>query len=60
MIVQLATHDGGEPLMRALSCMTEALELLDAADTPADIGAHLDLAIERLRVVAANVAQFPA
>ena len=34
---------------RALTLMEEALALLDVADAPADIGAHLDLAVERLR-----------
>ena len=33
----------------ALHTMAEALQLLDEAELPADIGAHLDLAIERLR-----------
>jgi hypothetical protein len=33
----------------ALRLMTEALALLDEAEAPADIGAHLDLAICRLQ-----------
>lgn len=33
---------------QALRLMQEALALLDIAQAPADIGAHLDLAIERL------------
>lgn len=37
-----------EKLEKALACMQAALALLDDADAPADIGAHLDLAICRL------------
>ena len=33
----------------ALKLMTEALRTLDESPLPADIGAHLDLAIVRLR-----------
>jgi hypothetical protein len=33
----------------ALACMERALELLDEAGVPSDIGAHLDLAICKLR-----------
>ncbi|MEA1070920.1 hypothetical protein [Sphingomonas sp. LY160] len=33
----------------AMRLMTEALIILDENDMPADIGAHLDLAINRLR-----------
>jgi len=33
----------------ALSLMERALGVLDANDLPADIGAHLDLAINRLK-----------
>jgi hypothetical protein len=35
--------------VRALNLMKEALRLLDDAKAAADIGAHLDLAIHRLR-----------
>ena len=35
--------------MRALELMTEALLALDESTLPPDIGAHLDLAIDRLR-----------
>ena len=35
--------------MRALELMTEALLTLDESTLPSDIGAHLDLAIDRLR-----------
>jgi hypothetical protein len=38
-------------LEQALSHMEAALDSLDAADAPADVGAHLDLAICRLREV---------
>lgn len=38
-----------EMLRRALIFMEDALRLLDEADCPADVGAHLDLAIWRLR-----------
>lgn len=33
----------------ALSDMDHALRLLDEVDVPADVGAHLDLAINRLK-----------
>jgi len=33
----------------ALNHMEEALRILDELELPADIGAHLDLAINRLR-----------
>ena len=35
--------------MSALALLQEALSILDQADVPADIGAHVDLAISRLR-----------
>ena len=38
----------------ALAHMEEALELLDGCNAPADVGAHLDLAICRLRDVLAE------
>lgn len=34
---------------KALDLLEEALQILDDADAPADIGAHADLAICRLR-----------
>jgi hypothetical protein len=37
-----------ERMTRALALMTEALKLLDEAGAPAQLGAHLDLAIVRL------------
>lgn len=39
------------PLGDALTSMTTALQLLDSADAPADIAAHLDLAVHRLQEV---------
>lgn len=38
----------GAKLADAMSLMQQALQLLDETDAPADIGAHLDLAIVRL------------
>lgn len=45
----------------ALERMSEALKLLDESDAPADVGAHLDLAIERLKeeIATAEVADQP-
>lgn len=43
-----------EKLEKALSCMQSALQLVDDADAPADIGAHLDLAICRLKELLAQ------
>jgi len=40
-------NDG--PIKRALELVTEAMDLLDAYDGPADAAAHLSLAQERLR-----------
>lgn len=40
-----------EELQSAFDKMYAALELLDRASAPADVGAHLDLAICRLRDV---------
>ena len=37
-----------EELHTAMAKMKDALELLDRADAPPDVGAHLDLAISRL------------
>lgn len=36
------------PLVEALQLMQRALTLVDEAEGPADVGAHLDLAIARL------------
>jgi hypothetical protein len=38
----------GSKLAEAMTLMQQALQLLDETDAPADIGAHLDLAIVRL------------
>lgn len=38
-----------EKLEKALALMDAALQLLDEADSSADVGAHLDLAICRLK-----------
>lgn len=38
-------------LESALSALTEALRLLDEVAAPADVGAHVDLAIHRLQDV---------
>ena len=43
-----------EMLRKALGLMEDALDLLDGADCSADVGAHLDLAICRLRDFAAD------
>ena len=45
----LADVGGNDGAIEALNHMVRALELLDAHSVPADIGAHLDLAIHRLR-----------
>lgn len=42
------SHDRNENAGEALLHMNRALTLLDEGDCPADIGAHLDLAINRL------------
>jgi hypothetical protein len=47
-----AEQAGATGLMEtALRRMREALELLDQAQAPADVGAHLDMAIARLTEV---------
>lgn len=43
-----ARHD---MLRKALALMEHALALLDEADCSADVGAHLDLALWRLREI---------
>lgn len=40
---------GQQLLMDALALMEKALELLDEAQAPPELGAHLDLATSRLR-----------
>lgn len=44
---KLLTHDNR--LSDALDLLIDALRLLDTASAPPDIGAHVDLAIHRLR-----------
>jgi len=41
--------------MQALELMERALALLDECDAAAEIGAHLDLAIQRLRSMLASI-----
>ena len=43
------------PLAEALHLMTLALDILDREKAPSDIGAHLDLAIQRLREAIASI-----
>ena len=45
------SEDGKPALEVAMQHMKAALELLDRTGAPADIGAHLDLAINRLEAV---------
>jgi hypothetical protein len=45
---KLKERDRAEQLAEALHLMKEALALLDLAGAPSDVGAHLDLAIDRL------------
>lgn len=40
--------------------MTTALQLLDSADAPADIAAHLDLAVHRLQEVMGVIEMAPS
>ena len=44
-----AHSPNGDGVAEALDLMARALELLDASAAPADAGAHLDLAMHRLR-----------
>ena len=45
----MQSSDEQQQLLSALGHMETALKLLDEVDAPADIGAHLDLALCRLR-----------
>ncbi len=38
-----------DAIATAIALVTEALAELDAVEAPADIGAHLDLALHRMR-----------
>lgn len=44
-----AEYAGERTVAAALNLMVDALAILDEREVPSDIGAHLDLAIERLR-----------
>lgn len=46
---QVSYSSEQERLEKALMCMQSALQLLDNSDATADIGAHLDMAICRLK-----------
>jgi hypothetical protein len=46
---QLKKMELGHAIARAIEMVSQALEMLDEADAPADIGAHLDLALHRMR-----------
>ena len=46
-------------LQSAMARMREALDLLDSAGAPANVGAHLDLAICRLRDVICQIDHRP-
>ena len=46
---QLKKMELDHVIARAINLVTKALALLDEADAPADIGAHLDLALHRMR-----------
>lgn len=50
----------GAGLGEALTRMTTALQLLDSADAPADIAAHLDLAVHRLQEVMGVIEMAPS
>ena len=51
MTAPLSNREPSPLLTVALSSMRNALQLLDDAEAPGDIGAHLDLAIVRLEEV---------
>lgn len=46
---QLKGADLDGAITRAIDLVTEALAILDAVEAPGDIGAHLDLALHRMR-----------
>lgn len=49
MAEALSNESGvGEPLRIAREALQQTLAYLDASDAPADIGAHVDLALHRL------------
>ncbi len=49
--VQTLSVSVEDAIAAALALVTDALERLDTAAAPADIGAHLDLALHRMRSV---------
>jgi len=48
-----------DPRVQAMQFLTLALELLDKSDAPADIGAHVDVAICRLSEVMGQSEETP-
>lgn len=48
-----------DPRLGAIHFLTLALQLLDESDAPADIGAHVDVAIARLSEVLGQSDQAP-
>jgi hypothetical protein len=48
---QLKNDAVDDAIARAIELVSEALAGLDETDAPADIGAHLDLALHRMRRV---------
>ena len=53
----MAREDSG--LKQALRMMNDALELIDARGTATDVGAHLDLAIQRRAALLAPARECP-
>ena len=49
LLQEMSERPHHRSLLNALSMMESALEILDDADAPGHIGAHLDLAAARLR-----------
>ena len=43
------SHESSSRLQIAMTHLTKALSLLDEAQAPGDIGAHVDLALHRVR-----------
>jgi hypothetical protein len=48
-----------DPRVRAMHYLTVALELLDESEAPADIGAHIDVAVTRLSDVLGQSEEAP-
>jgi hypothetical protein len=48
-----------DPRVRAMHFLTQALDLLDESDAPADIGAHVETAIGRLTEVLGQSQEAP-